>query len=87
MPRRSSTFPLLRSFLQRTRAPQPRSLVGPYGKYQLAISTTSDGYKVERALARFPLAVPAAEYEELRAFFEAVREADAVPLTFARSES
>ena len=49
-------------------APKETSISGPYGKYSLAVSVTADGFKIQRALALFPVAVPPSEYEALRAF-------------------
>jgi hypothetical protein len=68
-------------------APEATSFAGPYGKYQLTISATADGFKVQRALALLPVVVPPAEYDALRAFISKVRRADATTLPFARAES
>jgi hypothetical protein len=62
------------------------SFAGPYGKYRLVISVTQDGYKLERALALFPVAVPPAEYDSLRSFLADVRRADRTTLAFGRAE-
>jgi hypothetical protein len=48
------------------------------------MSTTSEGCRVERALALLPLKVPAAEYNVLVAFLDEVRHADSTTVKFTR---
>ena len=67
------------------RAPEPVELTGPYGRYKLTISSTAEGYKVQRAFALFAESVPAAEYEALRSFVERVVGADRTSLRFERT--
>jgi hypothetical protein len=65
-------------------APDATTLTGPFGKYRLVVTVTEDGYKVERAVALFAVAVPASEYDALRAFLDGVRRADGTLLEFER---
>jgi hypothetical protein len=66
-------------------APPPIEISGPFGSYRLKMSTTSGGYRVERALALLPLKVPAAEYDVLVAFLDEVRHADSTSVKFTRA--
>jgi hypothetical protein len=57
-----------------------------YGKFQLTIKATEDGFQIKRAFAMLPLIVPPEEYEALRAFLEEVRIADRTRLMFVRED-
>jgi hypothetical protein len=65
-------------------APPPVEISSPFGSYRLTISTTPEGFKVERALALLPLKVPAEEYDVLVAFLDDVRHADSTRVAFTR---
>jgi hypothetical protein len=56
-----------------------------FGNYLLRVTKTDAGYYLERGFALFPLALTAERYEELRAFLEQVRRADATRLAFTRA--
>lgn len=71
--------------LRPTGAPVTTERSSPYGKYRLAIAVTPEAYTIQRALALFPVFVPAEEYDALREFLEAVRRADDTTLEFARA--
>jgi hypothetical protein len=60
------------------------TIEGRFGKYTLQIARNANGYHVERALALYPLAVPAGEYGELRDFLMTVQRLDRTALVFRR---
>jgi hypothetical protein len=63
-------------------APEPVVIDNPFGRYELNVSETADGYSVERML-RFPhLSLPANRNAGIRRFLQKVRIADAAVLHF-----
>jgi len=58
----------------------------PFGRYNLFVRVTPDGYQVERLFALTALAVPAGDYGPLRRFLAEVRQADTTPVVFQRAE-
>ncbi|MCI0656604.1 MAG: DUF3857 domain-containing protein [Acidobacteria bacterium] len=57
----------------------------PYGRYALFISTTPEGYHVERMFALVALVIPPKDYEPLRRFLMEVAKADDTALPFKRA--
>lgn len=66
-------------------APEPIKIDSKFGRYLLSITVAGNGsYHVERKFALVPIAVPAAEYDELKRFLADVRRADKTRLEFQR---
>jgi len=57
----------------------------PFGRYALFISTTPEGYHVERMFALVALVIPPKDYEPLRRFLTEVAKADDTALPFKRA--
>src|SRR5262245_22658759 len=71
-----------------TGAKPPVLVESNFGRYALMITTTPEGYHVERLYALSAVVVPPKDYDALRKFFEQVAQADATArLEFKRAES
>ena len=64
-------------------APVP-AVESPYGRYALFISTTPEGYHVQRMFALVALVIPPQEYPALKKFLADVAKADDTVLPFKR---
>lgn len=64
--------------------PAAVALESQYGKYHLVVTATPTGFHVDRAFAMTVLLAKPDEYGALRKFFDDVRKADAVAVTFER---
>ena len=67
--------------------PEAVPLDSPYGSYNLRVTQTTHGYRVERTFTLTALTVAVSEYDQLRAFFGRMRVADRARLEFIRSRS
>jgi len=65
--------------------PEPIKLESPFGRYQLFVKQTPTGYHVDRLYAVVALMVKAAEYDQVRKFFDDARKADRTLLAFERA--
>jgi hypothetical protein len=65
-------------------APPPMEISGRFGDYRLTMSTTPEGFRVERSLTFLPTKVPAEEYGMLVAFLDEVSHADSTRVKFTR---
>jgi hypothetical protein len=88
-------FPAIESLILDVRSPEgfvPEAVapVAPveslFGKYALSISTTPEGYHVERLLALSAIVVPPKDYDTLRRFFTEVARADETRLVFKSAD-
>lgn len=67
-----------------TDAPEGIEEDGPYGRYQLTITRTDEGYHLERMLTLLPLRVDPEDYPGLREFLVSIQRADNTFLIFHR---
>jgi hypothetical protein len=70
--------------LRPVEAPPPIRFSEEFGKYQLIITPTEDGYEIKRALALLQTVIPTESYDQLRQFLEKVVEADRTTVRFVR---
>jgi len=87
-------FPRIESLSLDVRAPEGFVAAGvpplpavesPFGRHALFVSTTPEGYHVERLFALTTMVVPPKDYEALRRFFTEVARADDTRLVFKRA--
>jgi hypothetical protein len=64
--------------------PAPVKLDSQYGRYQLTVTATPTGYRVDRAFALTVLIAKVPEYDALKKYFDGVRKADGMTVTFVR---